>query len=381
MAHVQRKGKGRWQARYRGPDGRERTRMHRRRIDAERWLTAQEHQMDRGDWLDPSRGSLTLDRWAAGWLATRGDLRTTTRARLESIMRLHVLPEFGSRRLRSLTNAEVHRWVAAMTDDGMSAASVRKSLFALRQMLDAAVADRRLSVNPAASVPLPAEHAAEQRFLTQAQVGDLADVMPDQYRALVLVAAYGGLRWGELAGLRRGRVDTLRGRITVAETAVDVGRDITFGPPKTAKSRRVVPLARSVMRDLDEHMASHTGPDADALVFTSATGLPLRRGTFRTTWRAATRAAGCRELRFHDLRHTFVAVMVAAGANPKAVSTWAGHSSVAFTLDRYGHLMEGHDDDVSDRLDVLLSTARSESASVARIGATKQQSNRKERSS
>lgn len=130
---------------------------------------------------------------------------------------------------------------------------------------------------------------------------------------------------------------------------------MTFGEPKTAKSRRVVPVARTVMRDLEAHLCTYTGPHADALVFTAAHGGPLRRGTFRQTWGPATRAAGLDGLRFHDLRHTCVALMVAAGANPKAVSTWAGHSSVAFTLDRYGHLLDGHDDDVSDRLDVLLS--------------------------
>lgn len=268
-----------------------------------------------------------------------------------------------------VSNAEVRAWVAAMSAAGLSPASVRKACFALRQLLDAAVADRRLSVNPAAHVPLPAEHAEEQRFLTREQIADLADAMPSQYRALVLVAGYCGLRWGELAGLRRGRVDVLRGRLTVAETAVDVGHEVSFGPPKTAKSRRVVPLARSVMRELDEHLRAYTGPGADALVFTSATGLPLRRGTFRGVWQPACRAAGVEPLRFHDLRHSFVAVMVAAGANPKAVSTWAGHSSVAFTLDRYGHLMDGHDDEVADRLDVLLSApVPTRSADVRSLG-------------
>ncbi|CAN5883711.1 hypothetical protein BH20ACT6_BH20ACT6_24970 [soil metagenome] len=145
---------------------------------------------------------------------------------------------------------------------------------------------------------------------------------------------------------------------------MDVGQQVTFGSPKTARSRRVVPVARSVMRDVEVHMSEHTGPDADSLVFTAAQGGPLRRGTFRQTWGPATRAAGLDGLRFHDLRHTFVAMMVAAGANPKAVSTWAGHSSVAFTLDRYGHLLDGHDDEVPDRLDALLSTTAPQSWST-----------------
>lgn len=200
MAHVEKRGPGRWRARYRGPDGRERSRTFSRRADAERFLAGVEVAKSRGEWLDPARGSLTVEVWAAGWLATRGDLRATTRARLESVLRLHVVPAFGTRRLSTLSNSEVREWVAGLSNSGLSPASVRKAAFALRQLLDAAVADRRLSVNPAANVPLPAEHAEEQRFLSREQVRDLAEAMPAQYRALVLLAAASGLRWGELAG-------------------------------------------------------------------------------------------------------------------------------------------------------------------------------------
>jgi integrase len=283
-------------------------------------------------------------------------------------VRLHVLPQFGHRRLSSISNGEIREWVGRMTSDGMSAASARKAVFALRGMLDAAVADRRLSVNPATSVPLPAERHVEQRFLTTDEVATLADRIAPQYRALVLLGAYGGLRWGELAGLRRSRVDVLRSRVVITETAVDVGGTITFGEPKTAKSRRVVPIARSVMRELETHLATYTGPDADDLVFTAAKGGPMYRGTFwPTVWTPAVKATGLNGLRIHDLRHTFVAIMSAAGANPKEISTWAGHSSVAFTLDRYGHLYDDHGDDVADRIDALLAASRSRSAEVRAI--------------
>jgi integrase len=88
-------------------------------------------------------------------------------------------------------------------------------------------------------------------------------------------------------------------------------------------------------------------------------GNPLYRGTFwPSVWKPAVKKAGLEGLRVHDLRHTYVSLMIAAGANPKEVSTWAGHSSVSFTLDRYGHLYDEHGDDVADRLDALLSQAR-----------------------
>jgi integrase len=226
-------------------------------------------------------------------------------------------------------------------------------------MLGAAVADQRLAVNPALNVPLPTEHAEEQRYLDHEQVLTLADIINPRYRALVLLGGFGGLRWGELAGLRRGRVDVLRSRITVCETAVDIGGKITFGEPKTPKSKRTIPLVRSVMAELERHLAEYVEPGPDALIFTTVTGGPLYRGTFwPKVWTPAVRRAGVDGLRIHDLRHSYVSIMVAAGANPKEVSVWAGHSSVSFTLDRYGHLYDEHGDDVADRLDQLLAQGR-----------------------
>jgi integrase len=100
-------------------------------------------------------------------------------------------------------------------------------------------------------------------------------------------------RWGELAGLRRGRVDVLRPRVTVCETATDIGGKITFGEPKTPKSRRTVPLARSIMREVEQHLAVNVEPDPDALIFTSPTGNPLHRGTFwPSVWKPTVKKAG-----------------------------------------------------------------------------------------
>ena len=173
------------------------------------------------------------------------------------------------------------------------------------------------------------------RFLTPAEVASLADAGAPRYRALVLVGAYGGLRIGELAGLRRSRVDLLRGTVTVAEIVVEV-RGAAVGPPKTRASRRTVGLPRFIV-ELAAHLVEPGDPES--FVFTAPQGGPLRVTGFRArVWRPATRAAGVDGLRIHDLRHTAVALWIAAGANPKEVAARAGHASVSFTLDRYGHL-------------------------------------------
>lgn len=370
MAHVERRAQGRWRARYRDPSRRERSRTFPRRSDAERWLAAVESSVARGEWLDPQRGATTVEQWVTTWVVTRSDLRPTTRARVQSIIDTHIIPRFGHRRITTVSNSEVRLWVANLSAAGSSPATVRKCVAVLRQAYDAAVADRRVSANPCLRVPLPAESAAEQMFLSPDQIDDLADAMPDRYRALVTVACYTGLRWGELTGLRRGRVDTFRSRIHVVETAVDVGGQVSIGEPKTKRSRRTVPVPRTIMRAIEEHMAAHTDADAaDALVFANPDGSPLRRSSFRHVWRRATRAAGLEAVRFHDCRHSFVSMMVAAGAGLKEVSTWAGHSSASFTADRYQHVLDGRDDEVADRLDALLTaTAARPRSTVRTIG-------------
>lgn len=115
-----------------------------------------------------------------------------------------------------------------------------------------------------------------------------------------------------------------------------------------------MPIPPSVAERLGDHLERFSQPGPDSLVFPGPDGGALRANAFRARhWRPAVRAAGLEPLRPHDLRHTAVALWIAAGASPKQIATWAGHTSVAVVLDRYGHLLPGHDDDVLARLDVL----------------------------
>jgi integrase len=224
--------------------------------------------------------------------------------------------------------------------------------------MGAAVDAGMLAQSPCRRVPLPKVEREEMRFLTPAEVATLAEAIVPRYRALVLVGAYGGLRIGELAGLRRSRVDLLRGTVQVAEIVVEVRGVLHVGPPKTRASRRTVGLPRFVVEELAVHLGRPG--DLQALVFTAPHGGPLRLPAFRArVWRPAVVAAGLDGLRIHDLRHTAVALWIAAGANPKEVAARAGHSSVSFTLDRHGHLYPEADTALRDRLDALYGNAQS----------------------
>lgn len=234
-------------------------------------------------------------------------------------------------------------------------ASVRKAANVLSRLLGHAVSTGLLRANPALSVRMPAEPRVEQRFLPQSQAVELANTIAPRFKAMVLVAVYGGLRFGELGGLQRMDVNEVQNTVRVRQTLVEIGGKHTFGPPKTKTSIRTVTLPRSIMAELVQHMEQYVGPDVDALVFTGRKGQPVLRGWFhRRYYLPATERAGLTGLRFHDLRHTFVAMWVSLGRNPKEVSKAAGHNSVAFTLDRYGHLYDTDHDGLADELDAML---------------------------
>jgi integrase len=174
---------------------------------------------------------------------------------------------------------------------------------------------------------------------------------------LILLGAYGGLRVGEMAGLRRARVDLATGTVQVVEVITEPRGVLHVGPPKTRAGRRTVGLPRFVLDALAELLATPGAPEDH--VFTGPQGGVLRVSLFRSRfWRPAVRAAGLDGLRIHDLRHTAVALWIAAGANPKEVAARAGHASVSFTLDRYGHLYPEADLGLRERLDAMFTASQ-----------------------
>ena len=182
----------------------------------------------------------------------------------------------------------------------------------------------------------------------------IAEQMPARYRALVLVAAFGGLRWGELAGLRRKRVDLERGTVTVAEQLVEVNGAFSVGPPKSAAGRRTVALPAAVVTTLAQHLAHYTARSPDAFVFLSSQGTHLRRSNFnRRVWQPATRAAGLEGLRVHDLRHTAGTLATAAGGSLREVMQRLGHSTTVAAV-RYQHVMAELDAAIARELNRLI---------------------------
>jgi integrase len=342
----------RYDVRYRTPGGAVRTRTFKRRKDADAHKSLVEADLLRGEWCDPRLGRIAFSDWTDRWRATTVSLRPSTRARDDSYLRSLILPRFGERSLAEIDRAAIRAWVAELSGTH-APATVVKAHQILSKIMGAAVDDGMLPSNPCARVPLPRLERKEMRFLGPAEVAALADAVDQRYRALVMLGCYGGLRAGELLGLRARSVDPLRARVDVCEICVEVRGEITFGPPKTRAGRRSVPLPRSIADALSDHLRG-LGAGADELVFPAPEGGPVRLSLWRRRfWAPAVRSAGLEPLRIHDMRHTAVALWIAAGASPYEIASRAGHTSVAVVLDRYGHLLPGSEERVNEALDEL----------------------------
>lgn len=323
----------------------------------EHFLASVETAKLRGEWIDPRMGRIRLREfweWLEPILGRR--LRPTTLALYRGLWRRHLDPELGDYRLASLTRFDIEEFIARRSAAGVGAATLGAAVRLLQRILEAAVDSRRIVANPARGVGQPALPHSEMRFLMPEEVERLVACTPLRWRAFVTLAAWCGLRFGEIAALKVERIDFLRRQIRVEESLAEVGGRLHTGPPKT-KAKRSVAVPPFVVEALAEHLRRYP-PGPGGLVFTSPKGGPVRRTNFRNrVWEPAIRAAGLEPLRFHDLRHTAVALAIAAGGHAKAIQARLGHSSVAMTLDRYGHLMEGLDGDVAMRLEKLHQTA------------------------
>lgn len=354
MAHIESRPdrRKRWRVRYRDPTGQERSRSFARKADADRFMATVQADLIRGDWTDPRLSKTTLAEWSERWLVTKTHLKPKTLAGYRSNLDAHILPVFGDYQLRHIDRMVTEEWIANLQASGLGPSGVRQARQVLNAMLTLAVDAGYLATNPVDGTSTPRLPEPEMLFLDADQVDRLADTIRQPYGTLVYLLAYGGLRWGEAAALKRKRCDLTRSRIEVAESLADVGGHLYFGPTKNHRSR-IVPIP-GFLRDLfAEHLDRHVPDEPEALVFTTPNGTPLRNSNFRRQiWYQAVEDAELPQgLRIHDLRHTCASLLAAAGANPKAIQVHLGHSSITVTMDRYTHLFPSDIEALARRLE------------------------------
>lgn len=347
--------------------------------EAEAWKTAQEHALQNDDWIDPRRAARPFREVADAWRSTWVDLEPKTKHGYEALLEKHLLSEFGSRKASSITHEVVQAYINRLSADGLAAATVRNVYAALRASLNAGVRLRMIARNPCVGVKLPRPNRQPMLFLTAEEVAALADAIDPYYRTLIYLAAYTGLRAGELLALRRLDVDLLRGTLHVRRALKDLNGALSFGPTKT-HAERTVSLPKFLRSMLEDHLSSlPSGSGSEALVFPGPEGGPMRHGNFyRRHFRPTVlgdpengvspalpeRLAG---LRFHDLRHTCASLLIAEGAHPKLIQERLGHSSITITLDRYGHLFPRLEEALVEKLDAAFESTTSSVSSVAAL--------------
>ncbi|MBV8931631.1 MAG: site-specific integrase, partial [Kutzneria sp.] len=273
---------------------------------AEQWLSRTETLILSGEWTNPELGKIQLGDYADRWITQRPGLRPRTIGLYRWLLAKYIVPNLGGVQLGKLSTALVREWRANLLDDGVSETMAAKAYRLLRAVLNTAVnEDRILPRNPCKVKGADKENSAERPVLTVAQVFDLADRMPDRFRALVLVTTFATLRWGEVSALRRCDVapDGSWVRVSFAHTEVK-GRGIVVGPPKSRAGVRTLALPKSIRHEVVKHLATYVKQANTALVFTGEKGGAVRSGNFyqRTKWTKTVAKMGLKGLHFHDLR-------------------------------------------------------------------------------
>ncbi|WP_170131550.1 tyrosine-type recombinase/integrase [Quadrisphaera granulorum] len=358
MAHVRevaRSGKPAYEVRWRdGAKFRQRTFPARR--DAERFALRVEASLGSGAPTDAyvKRGKTVAEVVEASVAASAYKLKPRTVASYRQVYDNHVLPAFGTRRIATVTSADVETWVGNLRASGLSAATVRNVFVALNKVMRYAVRHRYIAANPCAGTDLPrARHdeTFEARFLSPAEVERLAAALDDAhpYGLLVRFAAYTGLRAGEVAGLRVRDVNLLRREVSVRRTMQRVRGGWVEGSPKSARSTRTVPLLRDdLLHDLATYLGEHparSNPDAPLWPGRAVGSHAVdwerpfdHQSFYRWYFRPAAARVGVGAVRFHDLRHTAASIWLAAGVEIYKVSRWLGHANISTTDSIYAHL-------------------------------------------
>ncbi len=316
----------------------------------------------RGGTGDPTGGKLTVAQWWERWSATR-QVTSSTRARERSIWTCQIEPHFGSTRLADLRRSDVAAWTAGMSGD-LAPATVTRCLVTLKKLLSDAVTEGLIATSPAATVKPPRQGRVERRFLTVAELTRLEQAMAPRWALVVPFASVTGLRIGELAALRVSDLNLAAGEVTVRSTAVSVPLDVSGGdtrrqihPTKTFAGERTVPTITPALRRRLAAMIDERGLGPNDWLFTGSDDGPMTPGNWRNrVWAAASKRAGITDPQPtpHSLRHTAVALWIAAGVDRLTVARWAGHTDAGFMERVYGHLWRDDHTDTQNAIDALL---------------------------
>jgi len=354
---------GNYRVQYYGPEGRKGRRYgapttFRTKADARKFLATVHAEIIAGKWMPPADAkapgapAVTLATYAETWLAHR-DIRPRTAAQYRSLLNRAILPKLGGLPINAITADDVKGWYSKLDKSKPTWRSQAYGL--LRTICGDAVRDGKAKAQPCNIRGAGAvKRARNIKPATVAELAKITDLMPEQYRAMVTLAAWCALRFGELTELRRRDVDAERGVIHVRRGVSHVEGKFVVGPPKTAAGSRDVTIPPNVLEAVRAHLIDHTGPDADALLFPGVGGQHLASATFYRWFYAARDAIGRggkdpHPLHFHALRHTGAVMAAQAGATLAELMGRLGHTTPQAAM-IYQHASADRDRALAERM-------------------------------
>ena len=290
------------------------------------------------------REYLTFGTFYERWIASKHNLKPSTRVSYEQTFRLHILPAFTGKRLEQITPLDVQAWIDDLTASGMNPSTVARCFRNFRGCMKQAEAWELINKAPTVKINLPRKDNNELEFLDVENILRLLEAAREPERVLFAVLAMSGLRLGEGLALRWRDVDFEMRAIKVTRAWNYHGG---FQEPKTATSRRAVPLIDALADILRDYYHGNGHPALDDLLFTHDGSRPLDPANVRKRFLEALDAAGLRRVTIHSLRHSYASLLLSYGASVKAVQNALGHASATMTLNVYSHFIPSEIDDAA----------------------------------
>lgn len=369
FGRVEKRANGRYRAAYTGPD----SQLYRAPMtfgskdDAIAWLSARRAEIEMEVWAPEiaargaaSRSLPTLQAYADVWLETRktkgGELRPTTRRQYRMLLDRFNYPTFGDQRIDKISNEDVNDWYDALAP---GRETIRAQSYSLLRTVFADAASERphplIPYNPAqirGAGNTKRAHHVEPATLDELRV--IVEELPDRYKLMALLAAWCAMRFGELSELRRGDIDLRTNRVKIRRGVVRVDGEFIIGQPKSDAGVRDVAIPPHLMPLVKDHLSNHTAPGRAALLFPASAdeNSHMAPSTLYRVYYPAREAAGRKDLRWHDLRHTGAVLAAQTGATLAELMGRLGHTTPGAAM-RYQHAAADRDAEIARRLSEL----------------------------
>lgn len=351
-------------ARYRGPDGREVSKSFLLKRDADNWVSAQVVAVNSGQWVPQKKQRTTVAEVYPVWFATKQHLEETTISHWQGVYNSQIQPMWGSKRITTIRKKDIQAWVndLASRDKPLSSSRITHCLQALSGIMEAAIDEKVITVNPCRGVRKKTPRAGKVRALSPEEVSQLVEALPTHWRVYVRVLVGTGLRMSELSGLQVHHVDlTLGSETLVIERALveKSGSGLIEKDTKTHLARTIpippflLPVFMEAVEGKKRYAPVFEGPNASGVIRGSSLRPALKRATMR---KRVEGEEGYTQLiprlgvvKPKDLRSTFASIAIANGGDVVSVSKWLGHADPSITLRRYSAFFQQNLDLLASR--------------------------------